>query len=35
MVLHTLKLVILGEKLTSVKKFIAGSQTTVQWIING
>jgi hypothetical protein len=26
---HTLKLVIFGEKLTSVKKFIAGGQTTV------
>jgi hypothetical protein len=31
MVSHTLKLVILGGKLTSVKKIIAGGQTTVQW----
>jgi hypothetical protein len=31
MVSHTLKLVILGEKLTSVKKIIAGGQTTVSW----
>jgi hypothetical protein len=30
MVSHTLKLVILGEKLTLVKKIIAGGQTTVQ-----
>jgi hypothetical protein len=29
MVSHTLKLVILGGKLTSVKKIIAGGQTTV------
>jgi hypothetical protein len=29
MVSHTLKLVILGRKLTSVKKIIAGGQTTV------
>jgi hypothetical protein len=29
MVSHTLKLVILGEKLTLVKKIIAGGQTTV------
>jgi hypothetical protein len=33
MVSHTLKLVILGEKLTSVKKIIAGGQTTVSWLL--
>jgi hypothetical protein len=32
MVSHTLKLVILGGKLTSVKKIIAGGQTTVMHI---
>jgi hypothetical protein len=31
MVSHTLKLVNLGEQLTSVKKIIAEGQTTVQW----
>jgi hypothetical protein len=32
MVSHTSKLVILGGKLTSVKKIIAGGQTTVQTV---